>query len=82
MHRKTEQNGKFVATVENLTYLYFQSIESHRRVYKPPGVSFPEYGRFLELFEILDLARLTHEISRLTRDNRPAEKTASRNQTC
>ena len=42
---------------------------------------FSKYGRFLELFEILDFARLTPETRRLTRDNRPAEKTASRNQT-
>lgn len=27
MLRKIEQNGKFVATVENLTYFHFQSIE-------------------------------------------------------
>ena len=43
---------------------------------------FSKYGRFLELFEILDFARLTHEISGFTRDNRLAEKTALRNQTC
>ena len=82
MHRKTGQNGKFVATVVNLTYSHFQSVERYWRVYKPPGVYFPKYGRFLELFEILDFARLMPEISRLTGDNRLAEKTASRNQTC
>lgn len=79
MHRKIEQKA---ATVENLTYPHFQSIEKYGRVYKPPGVYFPKYGRFLELFEIFNFARLTPEINRLTRDNRPAEKTASRNQTC
>ena len=82
MHRKMEQNGKFVATVENLTDPHFQSMERYWRVYKPPGVYFPKYGRFLELFEILDFARLKPEINRLTRENWPAEKTVSRNQTC
>ena len=82
MHRKMEQDGKFVATVENLTYPHFQSIERYLQVYKPPGVYIPKYGRFLELFEILDFTRLKPEINRLTRENRPAEKTASRNQTC
>ena len=33
----------------------------------------------LDFFEIFDFARLTAEISRLTRENRPPEKTASRN---
>ena len=63
MHRKTEQNRKFVATVENLTYPHFQSIESYWRLYKPPGVYFPKYGPFWELFEILDFARLTPELA-------------------
>ena len=70
------------ATVEILTYPPFKSIERDWRVYKPPGIHFPKYGRFLELFEILDFTRLKPEINRLKRENRPAEKTASRNQTC
>ena len=70
------------ATAENLTYPHFQSIERYLQVYKPPGVYIPKYGRFLELFEILDFTRMKPEINRLTRENRPAEKTASRNQTC
>ena len=37
-------------------------------------VYFPKCGRFLELFEILDFARLKPEIRRLTRENRPTEK--------
>ena len=37
----------------------------------------PIFGFF---FEIFDFARLTTEISRLARENRPPEKTAPRNQ--
>ena len=43
---------------------------------------FMKCGRFLDLLEILDFARPKPEISRLTRENRPTEKNASRNQTC
>ena len=62
-----------------------RKISGHSR--KPNLPSFSVYkevltGRFLELFKILDFARLKPEINRLTRENRPAEKTASRNQTC
>ena len=48
--------------------------------YKPAGVYFSKYGRFLDFFEIFDFARLTTEISRLARENRPHEKTAPRNE--
>ena len=52
------------------------------RTLQTSWVYFPKYGRFLQLFEILDFARLKPEINRLTRQNRPAQKSASRNQTC
>ena len=47
---------------------------------QPAGVYFSKYGRFLDFFEIFDFARLTAEISRLAKENRPPEKTAPRNQ--
>ena len=76
MHRKIEQKA---ATVENLTYPHFESVDRYY-YYKPAGVYFSKYGRFLDFFEIFDFARLTAEISRLARENRPPEKTAPREQ--
>ena len=67
---------------ENLTYLHFQSVDSYGINEFIPllGFIFRNTADFWICFEIFDFVRLTTEINRLTRENRPPEKNASRNQ--